>query len=305
MLLTAVYGVLGALGFARGILTPAAMSIVPFLIPRELLANASAWRSVGWQGGAIAGPALAGFVYAGFGFTGGLIAVLALVAISLMLIWGIRVPTPPSTAAAPQRTPLLQSLHEGVDFVFHSKILLYSISLDLFSVLFGGVVAILPVFADDILGVGAKGLGVLRSAPAAGAMLTLLACTHYPPTRHAWRNLLVAVTGFGIATLIFGVSKIFWLSVFALALTGAFDAISVVVRTTVLQIMPPDHLRGRVAAVNSVFISASNELGAFESGLAARLLGTVPSVLFGGAMTLATVAYLAKRSRALLQVKLL
>jgi len=145
---------------------------------------------------------------------------------------------------------------------------------------------------------------VLRAAPAVGAMLTLLICTRYPPTRRAWRNLLIAVAGFGVMTLLFAVSKLFWLSVAALFLTGAFDSVSVVIRGTILQIMPPDHLRGRVVSVNGIFLAASNELGAFESGLAARLLGTVPSVIFGGTLTLLTVLYVWRRSKQLFAVKL-
>ncbi|MFI4979789.1 MAG: MFS transporter, partial [Nevskiales bacterium] len=144
----------------------------------------------------------------------------------------------------------------------------------------------------------------LRAAPAVGAMLTLLACTRYPPTRHAWRNLLVVVAGFGLTILLFGLSRSFWLSVAALFFTGAFDSVSVVIRGTILQIMPPDHLRGRVVSVNGIFLAASNELGAFESGLAARLMGTVPSVIFGGTMTLLTVFYVWRRSKQLFAVKL-
>jgi hypothetical protein len=197
-----------------------------------------------------------------------------------------------------------QSLREGIAFVFNTPIILYSISLDLFSMLFGGVTAILPIFATDILQVGPQGLGILRAASSLGAMLTLLVCTRHPPTRHAWRNLLIAVTGFGVAILLFALSKIFWLSVAALFLTGIFDSVSVVIRGTILQIMPPDHLRGRVVSVNGIFLAASNELGAFESGVAARLLGTVPSVVLGGALTLLTVLYVWRRSKPLFAVKL-
>ena len=152
--------------------------------------------------------------------------------------------------------------------------------------------------------VGPQGLGILRAAPAAGALLVMLLCTHYPPTHNAWRNMLWAVAGFGVATLVFALSSNFGLSAAMLFLTGAFDSVSVVIRQTLIQALPPDHLRGRVVAVNSIFVSSSNELGAFESGVAARLLGTVPSVIFGGAMTLATVGYIWRRSRALFSVRL-
>ncbi|MBL6751203.1 MAG: MFS transporter [Nevskia sp.] len=305
-LLLVIYGVIAALGLARGFLTPAAGSLTAFLVPREHYGNASAWRSTGWQGGAIAGPLFAGFLYSLAGLTATLAAVMLLTALALALFSRIRPrpPQPPPQQAAQEDAGIWQSLREGIDFVRRTPIILYSISLDLFSVLFGGVVAILPVFAADILHVGAQGLGVLRAASSVGAMLSVLACTRYPPTHRAWRNLLVAVTGFGVATLVFGLSRSFWLSVAALFMAGAFDSVSVVIRGTVLQVMPPDHLRGRVISVNSVFISASNELGAFESGLAARLLGTVPSVVFGGAMTLLTAAYVWRRSKALFAVRL-
>jgi predicted MFS family arabinose efflux permease len=174
----------------------------------------------------------------------------------------------------------------------------------MFSVLFGGVIAILPVFAEDILRVGPEGLGLLRAAPAIGAVLTMLVCAWFPPTYQAWRNLLWSVLGFGIATLVFGLSSHVWLSALALFATGVFDSVSVVIRGTILQMMTADHMRGRVASVNSVFVSASNELGAFESGVAARLMGVVPSVVFGGAATLATVAYVWRRSRALFLIRL-
>ncbi len=230
--------------------------------------------------------------------------IVALILGGLLLFTGLKPRPPQPRQDGKAEADLWESLREGIDFVFKTPIILYSISLDLFSVLFGGMVAILPIFATDILQVGPQGLGVLRAAPAVGAMLTLLACTRYPPTRHAWRNLLIAVAGFGVMTLLFALSKLFWLSLVALFLTGAFDSISVVIRGTILQIMPPDHLRGRVVSVNSIFLAASNELGAFESGLAARLMGTVPSVIFGGSLTLLTVLYVWRRSKALFAVKL-
>ena len=303
-LLLTIYGVIAALGLARGFFSPAASSLTAFIVPREIYANAAAWRSSGWQGGAILGPMCAGFLYAAFGLTGTLLTVIALILGAFLLFHGLapRPPQPPQQGVA--QASLGQSLREGIDFVFKTPIILYSISLDLFSVLFGGVTAILPIFATDILHVGAEGLGVLRAAPAIGAMLTLLVCTRFPPTHQAWRNLLVVVALFGVSILLFGVSHSFWLSVTALFLTGAFDSVSVVIRGTILQVMPPDHLRGRVVSVNGIFLAASNELGAFESGVAAKLLGTIPSVLFGGSLTLLTVLYVWRRSKELFKVKL-
>ena len=199
---------------------------------------------------------------------------------------------------------MMESLREGFTFVRTNKILWYSIVLDMFSVLFGGVIAMLPVYAKDILNVGAEGLGIMRASPAIGAVLVMLGTAYFPPTVKAWRNMLLAVAGFGVATLVFAVSTNFVLSCLALFFTGAFDSISVVVRSTILQILPPDHMRGRVSAVNGVFVSTSNELGAFESGLAAKLMGTVNSVLFGGVMTLLIVGYIFTKSKELFGVKL-
>lgn len=299
--LALIYAIVIVLGLSRGFYSPAASSLRAQLIPRELYANASAWSSVAWQGAAVIGPVAGGLVYGRVGFGNTLLVVSGGFALAWLCF--ARVQKPAVTAAVPHQS-LWESLREGIDFVWRTPIILYSLSLDLFSVLFGGVVAILPVFAADILKVGSEGLGILRAAPAAGALLTLLACTRYPPTRHAWRNLLIAVAGFGVATLVFGLSRNLVLSVAALFLTGAFDSISVVIRGTILQMLPPDHLRGRVISVNSIFVTTSNELGAFESGVAAQLLGTVPSVVAGAGVTLLVVFWVWRRSKALYGVQL-
>ncbi|HUS24587.1 MAG TPA: MFS transporter [Candidatus Binatia bacterium] len=299
--LGAIYGSVFLLGLARGIYSPAASSLKAFLVPRELYPNSSAWVSAFWQAGAVLGPVAAGFAYAALTLSGTLAAAVACFVLALWLQAGIaRRPV----TAPPASESLWTSLREGLAYVYRSKIILYAITLDMASVFFGGVVAILPVFAEDILAVGPQGLGMLRAAPSVGALLTMFVCTFHPPTAHAWRNLLWAVAGFGVATLVFAVSRSFLVSVAMLFLVGAFDSVSVIIRQTLLQALPPDHLRGRVVAVNSIFVTTSNELGAFESGLAARLLGTVPSVLFGGAMTLAIAATLWRRGRELFAVRL-
>jgi len=302
-LLAITYSVIAALGLARGFLTPAIGSLKAFLVPREHYPNSSAWSSTAWQAGAILGPACAGFLYAALDLSGTLIVVLVLQVITWLMLSRIRA-RPVERDAAGRDESLWDSLKQGIDFVFKTPIILYSISLDLFSVLFGGVVAILPVYAEDVLHVGAQGLGILRAAPAVGAMLTVLACTRYPPTQRAWRNLLIAVAGFGVSVLVFGVSRIFWLSAVALFLSGAFDSISVVIRGTILQVLPPDHLRGRVLAVNSIFISSSNEIGAFQAGLSASIFGATRSVLIGGVITLLIVGGVWRRSRQLFTVRL-
>ncbi len=301
--LAVIYGVLMLLGFARGFYSPASASLKPFLVPRELYPNSATWSSSFWQAGAIVGPGLAGFLYVWIGFDNTLLVVIGLLLICLVLISLIaRRPVP--VVAEADRVGLWESLREGIRFVFRTKIILYAISLDLFSVLFGGVVAILPIFAEDILHVGAEGLGFLRAAPSVGAVVTLGLLTWFPPTRNAWQNMLLAVAGFGLMTLVFAFSTNFTVSLIALALTGAFDSVSVIIRQTILQIFPPDHLRGRVASVNGIFVSSSNEIGAFESGLAASLLGTIPSVAIGGIVTLVVVGYVYLTSKELFSVKL-
>ena len=197
---------------------------------------------------------------------------------------------------------VLTSIKEGIHFVFDTKIILYSISLDLFSVLFGGVVAILPIYAQDILNVGPQGLGILRAAPSIGALLMLFLLARFSAMYHAWRNLLLAVTGFGICILVFAISRSMLLSVAALFLSGASDSISVVIRATILQTMTPDKMRARVQAVNGIFLASSNEVGAFESGLAAKIMGTVPSVIFGGVMTLLIVGTVFRRTGDLMKM---
>ena len=303
-LLLMVYGVLAVIGFAKGFYSPAVSSMKAFLTPREVYSNAATWSGTFWQVGAIAGPGVAGFLYAYLGLINTLWVVVGILAITQgMLLLISKKPIP--QAAEEETVSLWQSIKEGIQFVYEQKILLYSISLDLAAVLFGGVIAILPVFAEDILKVGAEGLGILRAAPSVGAVLTIFMTAYFPPARHAWRNMLISVAGFGVATLVFAVSTHFWLSVVMLFFTGAFDAISVVVRQTILQVVPPDHMRGRVISVNSVFVSSSNEIGAFESGVLAKLMGTVPSVLLGGSLTMVIVIWVWIKSKELFKVQLI
>jgi MFS family permease len=301
-LLLTVYGILAIIGFAKGFYSPASSSLKAFLTPREVYSNAATWSSTFWQTGAIAGPGVAGFMYAYMGLTNTLWVVVGLFAVTQVML--AMISKKPIPVIEDTSISLWQSIKEGIKFVFEKKILFYSISLDLAAVLFGGVIAILPVFAEDILKVGAEGLGIMRAAPSVGAVLTIFMTAYYAPTHNAWRNMLIAVAGFGVATIVFAISTNFWLSVFMLFLTGAFDAISVVIRQTILQVVPPDNMRGRVIAVNSVFVSSSNEIGAFESGVAAKLLGTVPSVLVGGGLTMVIVTWVWLKSKDLFGVKL-
>lgn len=280
-----IYAVIFGLGTIRGFYNPSATSLKPFLIPKAIYANGATWTTIGWQSGVILGPMLGGFMLAFLGRETSLIAVSILLALCFMLINLLQKRNFPVM----EEHRVLDSLGEGFRFIWKTKIVLWAISLDLVSVLFGGVIALLPIFAEDILKVGPEGLGYLRAAPSIGALVTMIALTKFPPTHHAWRNMLLAVAGFGIFTLLFAFSDHVWLSLFALAMTGACDSISVVIRQTILQIFPPENMRGRVAAVNGMFVSSSNELGAFESGLAAKYMGTVMATVFGGCMTMAVV----------------
>lgn len=301
LLLVIIYAALFIIGICRAFYSPTTTSLRGILVPPPLFENAATWASSAWQVGAILGPVLSGFLYAWLGFANTLVVVTVLVLISLIFYARIG-----ETPVLPMEKTegVLSSIGQGIRFVFKTKIILYSISLDLFSVLFGGVVAILPIYAMDILKVGSEGLGILRAASSSGAIMTMMLLTRYSPMKKAWRNLLVAVFGFGASILIFAVSPWMILSVAMLFCGGAFDSISVVIRATILQTMTPDEMRARVMAVNGIFIASSNELGAFESGLAAKLLGTVPSAIFGGAMTLLIAGWVYTQSSDLLKVKI-
>jgi MFS family permease len=277
-------------GVARAFYGPATFVIYTQSIPKEIYPNASTWSSSSWQIASILGPAAGGLIYGFFGITVTFIVILAFLAISLILTYLLRSYPP---VFVPKES-IWKSLSEGIHFVFNNKMMIGAMSLDLFSVFFGGAVALLPVFANEILKVGAEGLGIMRATTSLGAVLTMLAMARFSPMGKPWRNLLIAVTGFGLSIICFGLSRSFYLSLLFLFTEGAFDSISVIIRSTIMQLLTPDHMRGRVSAVNSMFIGSSNEIGAFESGTAARILGTVPSVIFGGSMTLiiVTITYL-------------
>jgi len=294
-----IWAVIFFIGTCRAFYSPASGAMKAFLVPKEAYANSSAWSSSSWQTASIAGPGLSGFLYSIFGFSNTLLFVIGLIILSLFFLVRIK-----DRKIEPQTgSSMIKLIKEGFLYTYKTKIIFYSISLDMFSVMFGGVIAILPIFAQDILKVGPEALGILRMTPSVGAVLVLLFLAKHPPMKHAWRTLLLTVAGFGIATLVFAVSKNFYLSAAALFLTGSFDSISVVIRNTILQLMVPDNMRGRVNAINGIFLSTSNEVGAFESGLAAKLMGTVPSVIFGGAMTLIVTAYIYFRSKELFKMK--
>ena len=290
-----LYLVLFVSGVARGFLGPAVFSFMPQLLPdRTLLSNAVTWNSSSWQAAAVLGPAIGGLLFAKKGevFAYGVDAALMLLSLLLFLSIASR-PLPPREG---ERLSLGESILSGVKFIFGNQIVLAALSLDLFAVLFGGAVALLPIFAKDILHTGPVGLGYLRAAPAVGSVLMAVWLTYSPMRRGAGRKLLWAVAGFGLATIAFALSRNIWLSLFLLFLTGVFDSVSVIVRSTLIHTHTPEYMKGRVSAVNNIFIGSSNEIGGFESGAAARLMGTVTSVVFGGLMTLVVVAVTAWRA---------
>ncbi|HVT03156.1 MAG TPA: MFS transporter [Thermoanaerobaculia bacterium] len=295
-----IYLVIFISGLARSFLRPALTALSAELIPRDLYANGVAWRSSTWQFAAVLGPAAGGFLY-GFGSARLAYSVDAiLLGLALFTIVKIsRDRLAPSTVPV----PIKESLTTGIRFVWSEKILLGAMTLDLFSVLFGGAVALLPIFASDILKTGPQGLGILRAAPAAGSVLTGMVLAHRPPMKRAGASLFGCVALFGLTMIGFGLSRSFILSVVLLALSGAVDNVSVVIRSTLLQVLTPGHMLGRVSAVNQIFIGSSNEIGAFESGVAAKFLGTVPSVVLGGVMTLVVVGLTAWRIPQLLALR--
>jgi MFS family permease len=288
-----IYTVIFIGGVARGFVGPAVFSFMSQLLPRELYVNATTWSSTMWQTAAVIGPALGGLINGFFGTpTAYLVStILVLLALASFVFIASKPLPPPKEGQS-----LMESLSAGVKFVFGNQIILGALALDLFAVLFGGAVALLPIFASDILKTGSEGLGFLRAAPSVGAVLMALSLAHRPLRQNAGRLLLWSVAGFGVCMILFAVSSNFYFSLFILALSGAFDNISVVIRSTILQLETPDGMRGRVSAVNNIFIGSSNEIGEFESGVMARLMGVIPSVVFGGCMTLVVVGTTAWRA---------
>jgi MFS family permease len=280
------YAVIFVSGVARSFLQPARNALGAEIVDRSLYANAVAWRSSTWQSAAVLGPALGGLIY---GFTSPRVAYVAdaiMMVVALVTFWIIDYDAHEPSS---RKESIGESLSSGLRFVFHESVLLSALTLDLFSVLLGGAEALLPVFADRILHVGPQGLGILRAAPAAGAVVASVYLAHRPPFKRSGRTLLYAVATFAVCIVAFGLSRSFFLSLALLAISGMADNVSVLIRSTLLQVLTPAHLLGRVSSVNAIIVGSSNELGAFESGVAARLLGTVTSVVLGGLASLSVV----------------
>lgn len=287
-----IYLIIGLTGLVRGFMSPAQTAFAAQLVPPQLYANAATWNAMTWQLSSIGGPAVGGLLCAlsksawpSYVFT----AVLALLGLGFILWVPSKHETLKNGAQKAPREGFFSSVNTGLAFVFKNQVILAGLALDMFAVLFGGAVALLPAFAKDVLAVGPEGFGAMRAAPAVGAFIMAWILAYRPPTANAGKLLLFAVAGFGVCTILFAISKNFWFSLLMLAGTGFFDNISMVIRSTIVQLFTPNEMRGRVSAVNSLFVGSSNELGAFESGLTAKLMGVVNSVIFGGSMTLVVV----------------
>ncbi|MDI9239478.1 MFS transporter [Lysobacter sp. LF1] len=286
-----IYAAIAVNGIVRAFLAPVYMSLFARVLKREQFARGAGVSSVVMQTGLVMGPAMGGLIVAWGGKTAAYLVAAAFALAAAIAVISLRVTEPPLPA---ERAPVFKSIGEGLRFVLNTQVVLGAQALDMFSVLFGGAVALLPAFISEILHAGPEALGLLRACPAVGAVLMGVYLARRPLQRHAGRVLLIAVAGFGLCIIGFALSRHLWMAMVMLMLSGMCDGVSVVLRSTILQLATPDHMRGRVSSINGIFIGSSNELGAFESGLAARLLGLIPSMIFGGSMTLAVVAVTAK-----------
>jgi MFS family permease len=277
-----IYTVIFFTGAIRAFSGPSFGAIIASMVPRELLIYASQLSSTSWLVASITGHAMAGFLIVWLQVTGTFMVILTLILIGLFSLFKIK--EKPASLTVEKKT--LEAVGEGLKYVFKTKEVLAALSLDLFAVLFGGAVAMVPVYAKDILHVSPIGFGWLNAASDIGSICMVIALTLSPMKKKQGIKLLLAVAGFGICVIIFGISKWYWLSFVALMVSGLLDGVSVVVRSNIIQLKTPDELRGRVMSVNSMFINSSNEIGQFESGVAAKFMGAIPSVIFGGCMTL-------------------
>ena len=283
-----IYIIAFCTGIARAFSGPTSFALVSMLVPKEKIPNAISWHSSSWQIAGVGGPAIGGLLYGSMGITFTFTLMIIMMSISVLILFFIG-PKPPTVQLKAE--PMLKSIREGFKFVWNTKEILGVITLDLFAVFFGGATALLPYFSDVILKTGAEGLGILRAAPGIGAIIVMLVINFIPMKSNQGKWMLLCVAGFGLSIIIFGISNWFWISFAALLISGLLDGISIIVRSTVLQLKTPEEMKGRVSALNSIFIISSNELGAFESGFASRIMGVVPSVIFGGAMTIGIVVY--------------
>lgn len=288
-----IYGVFFFTGALRSFVGPCFTAMIATIVPKNLLQNATTWNQGMWLSASVTGHAVGGFLIALIGISSTLIVICCLISLSIFFLFQLK-PKPPIHILSEEGSIIpekktWESIKEGIAFVFQTKALLAAMALDMFAVLFGGAVAMIPVFASDILKIGPKGFGWLNAATDIGAIIIVIILTLWPMKKGQGKKMLMAVAGFGICIILFGLSKWFWLSFFVLVIAGILDGVSVVVRGTVMQLLTPDHMRGRVSSVSGMFVLSSNELGQFESGVMSRIVGVIPSVILGGCLTLAVV----------------
>lgn len=295
-----IYAAITLTGFARAFISPSYNTLFAIIVPRATFARGASIGNSCFQVGSVVGPAIGGLLVGFASKTAAYALASLLCAGAAFAILRLTIKEPP----AKERAPVFKSIAEGLRFVWSNQIVLSAQMLDMFAVLFGGAIALLPAFVQDVYQVGPEGLGILRATPALGAILTGLWITRHPINLHAGRWLLSSVAGFGVCIIAFALSTSFWLSAIILMAAGAFDGVSVILRSTIMQLATPDEMRGRVSAINGIFIGSSNEIGAFESGVMARLMGLIPSVVFGGLMTLGVVGITAKRAPKLRELEL-
>lgn len=294
--LYSIYALVFFGGFLRSFFGPLIFSLIGLIVPKKTYPNAATWSTSTWKTATVLGALFGGFAISWMGVAKTLSLVFVLVLIAFILVFLIKKKPVLNTKIG---EPLKESLKVGIQFVFQNKVILGALTLDMIAVLFGGTVAILSVFAQDILEVGSKGFGIMNAAISMGSIVTMFITTYIPINKNTGKKLLVAVFVFGLSIIGFGLSSVFWLSVLMLFISGAADGISMIIRQTILQLKTPDDMRGRVSSVNSMFVGSSNELGAFESGLAAKLIGPVAAVVFGGSMTLITALTIGVKNPAL------
>ena len=287
-IISAIYAIIFCTGIFRSFTGPSFGTLVAAIVPKDILQNGISWNQGTWLSASVIGHALVGFLIAGIGINGALIVIVCLVAIGYYFIFQLKKHPP---VESKKHDNAWQNITEGLRFVFKTKEVLGALSLDLFAVLFGGAVAMIPVFCKDVLNVGAVGFGWLNAATDLGAIICIVTILRFPLKTHQGKKLLLAVAGFGVCMIVFAISKVFWLSFIALLASGILDGVSVVVRGTIAQLKTPNEMRGRVMSVSSMFINSSNELGQFESGVAAKYMGNVLSVVFGGCVTIGVAAF--------------
>lgn len=299
VLVISSFSILFLFGCIRGIYSPCFNSLRPFVVPEHLYTNAATWTSMCWQASGILAPVLGGFLLAHFDLDISFGVIVGLFAAGSIALWNLQTRQFPQL----QTESISQSLRQALQFIFKTKIIFWAMFLDLGSVFFGGIIALLPIFAQDVLHIGADGFGLLRAAPAFGGLIMMIVLVRYPPKHRPWQIMLLTVAGFGCCTLLFAVTRHLYFSVAVLIIMGACDSINIVIRQTILQLIPPKDMLGRIAAINGIFVTSSNELGALQSSVMTRFFSVVPAMLIGGTLSLLCVAITRSRSKELFKFR--